>query len=91
MPNSSLSEETGVPLRWVFGLLIGCATFTSIAVGTGMYFGTRDARADGLVERVTKLEQAIDAISVVDRRLARIEGALGIGMQNQRMPAGDSK
>lgn len=73
-----LHDETKIPLKWAFALLTGASLFVGSAVGLGMYFGSRDAEGAALAERVAKLEQEIPTITLVDRRLARIEGALGV-------------
>lgn len=85
---SAIDDDSNVPLKWVFALLAGCSVFIGTAVSAGIYFGARDAKAEGLVERVTKLEASVDAMSLVDRRLARIEGALGVKVPAEdRLPA----
>ncbi len=88
MPEEHLSEETSVPMKWLVALLVGCASFTGGAVFVGMYFGGRDANASAITLRVERLEVAVDAMSLVDRRLARIEGALHIPVpEEDRLPA----
>jgi hypothetical protein len=88
MKLSYITDETKVPLKWVIALLGGASVFVGSAVGLGMYFGARDANAQGLSRRVDKLEAAVETISVVDRRLARIEGALHVTVPAEdRIPA----
>lgn len=83
-----LSNNMSVPIRWVFALLAGCSVFICTAITLGMYFGARDATATELTLRVNKLENEIAVISLVDRRLARIEGALEIKVpREERLPA----
>ncbi len=85
---SHLSEETKIPLKWVIALLIGASGFVGSAVAIGMYFGSRDANAAGLANRVAKLENEVAVFYLVDRRLARIEGALNIRVpEADRLPA----
>lgn len=92
MLNTELTEKTGVPLGWLFTLLAGCATFTGTAVFIGMYFGGQSADAKAITVRVERLEVSVDAMSLVDRRLARIEGALHIPVpEEDRLPASTRK
>lgn len=88
MPEEYLNDDTSVPMKWLIALLVGCASFTGGAVFVGMYFGGRDANASAIVLRVERLEVAVDAMGMVDRRLARIEGALHIPIpEEDRLPA----
>ncbi len=83
-----LSEETNVPMRWVFILLAGASAFVGTAVGLGVYFGSRDAKAENVVQRVEKLEADVDVLNVLDRRLLRLEIRAGIDVPKEdRLPA----
>lgn len=81
-----LGDETGIPIKWVIGLLVGCATFTVSAFSAGSYLGSRDANAGALERRVTTLEEAIKKIPDMAEGIARLEGAMGT-LPKERMPA----
>ncbi len=87
MKEAVITEETKVPMKWVLGLLIGCATFTGSSVFVGMYFGSRDANAGNLERRVTTLEESVRKIPEMAEGIARLEGAIGT-LPKDRMPAG---
>lgn len=87
MATSTISDETNVPMKWVLGLLAGCAAFTGTAVGVGMYFGTGSANASHLETRVSKLEKAVEQIPQIAEGVARLEGAMGTLPKHRRMPA----
>lgn len=87
---SLINEETKVPIKWVIGLLAGCATFTGVAFTAGSYFGSNDANAIGIERRVQNLEDAIKKIPEMAEGIARLEGAMGT-LPNGRMPAEDKK
>lgn len=78
MARLEVSDETGIPLKWVFALLGGASIFIASAVTVGMYMGSLESKASTNEKRIEKLEQDVEAISLIDRRLARIEGALGV-------------
>lgn len=75
-----VSEKTKLvmPIGWVFTLLVGCASFTTVALKVGQYVGGNDANATAIVQRVSAVEQRVDVLERLDGRLARIEGKLGI-------------
>ncbi len=83
---TGLTEETKVPLKWVFIMLAGASGFVGGAVGLGMYFGGRDASAAALVTRVDKLEDAVKKIPEIAEGVARLEGAFHTN-PNERLPA----
>lgn len=72
-----LGDETGVPIKWVYGLLAGCAVFTGTVASVGMYFGKGEANAASLSTRVDKLEDAVKRIPEMAEGIARLEGAIG--------------
>lgn len=81
----ALSDNTKVPVGWVFALLACGATATATALMIGMYFGSGDSQAASLEKRVERLEQIIPRI---DRRLARMEGSRDINAPKEdRFPA----
>lgn len=73
-----ISDKTRIPIGWVLTLLAGCATATTGAIKIGEYVGGSDANATALSARVAVVEQRVDVLEMLDRRLARIEGKLGI-------------
>lgn len=84
----NLSDDTRVPIRWVFALLVGCASTMGGAVLIGNYVGNNEARAQAVDKRILSLEAALESIPMIDRRLARIEGAQGIQVPKaERFPA----
>lgn len=87
-----LDDETSVPVKWVYALLAAGLAFMGTAVGLGMYFGARDARADQINERVSHLEADLASVGLlagrVDRRLFRLEIKAGVDVpQADRIPA----
>jgi hypothetical protein len=91
MPEKVVDEKTSVklPIKTVLALLAGCATFTGGAVKLGEYVGGSAVQAADIERRVAVVEQRVNVISLVDRRLARIEGALHVRVpEEERLPAG---
>lgn len=81
MKQVQLTEETSVPLSWIF---IACAVILSM----GIFTGNLSTSVSANERRITKLEEALDALPRIDRRLARIEGAQGIfAPKEDRIPA----
>lgn len=83
-----ISDETNVPLKWVFAVIMGCGVTLATAVIIGKYVGNNDARASAHERRLTDLEETLRVIPLIDRRLARIEGASGVkAPAKDRFPA----
>lgn len=83
-----LSDDTKIPLAWVFALLMGCAATLTAAIMVGSYVGNNDARAQAIEHRLSSLEAALEVIPKIDRRLARMEGARGVDVpETDRFPA----
>lgn len=92
MNSPQLNSKTNIPLGWVFALLMGCATFTGIAVKLGQYVGGSAASAASIADRVGKLEHRVDSEAAVssriDRRLFRLELSQNIVVPSEdRLPA----
>lgn len=78
--NEPLSDETKVPLKWVFALL-SCSGGALILAMSAMVWlsdvaNTADAAASVGDKHEAKFEKMYDALISIDRRLANIEGAL---------------
>lgn len=85
-----LSEKTKIPIGWVITLLVGCASATTVTLKIGQWMGGNDANASAISARVAVVEQRVDVLELLDRRLARIEGKLGIQTMEEdslRVPA----
>lgn len=70
MPDK-IHDETNVPIRWLMILAVGVC-------GIGVTFGGLIALANSNERRISKLEEALDVIPKIDRRLYRIEIERGI-------------
>lgn len=78
MKETNLLDETRVPLKWVLALLVGATGSLGGFVAIGVWAGSIESKAVGATESVERLEKKVDVINQIDRRLSRIEGALGI-------------
>lgn len=92
MNSPQINGKTNIPLGWVFALLMGCATFTGLAVKLGEYVGGTTASAANLTDRLGKLEVRVDSEAIIssriDRRLFRLELSQHILVPNEdRLPA----
>lgn len=81
-----ISDNTTIPIGWVFALLVGCASFSVAAVKAGEYIGGNDASAAAISMRVDKLEDAVKKIPEIAEGVARLEGAMGT-KPDERKPA----
>lgn len=66
-----LNDETKVPIRWLVILAVGVCSL-------GVTFGGLIALANSNERRITKLEEALELIPRIDRRLYRLEIERGI-------------
>ena len=86
-------SKARIPLNWALALLAGCATFTTAAFTAGSYFGSRDANATSVEQRVATVEVEIkgirDLLPEMAAGIARLEGAMGTLPQGKRVPAGE--
>lgn len=78
MSDPSLSNETRVPLGWVLALLVGATGSLGGFVALGVWAGTIESQAMIANASVEKLEKRVEVIHQIDKRLSRIEGALGL-------------
>lgn len=78
MAEAKLSDETNIPLKWVFALLVVGAAGMFTANQVGNYFGSRDAWAQAAEKRMDGMERALEALPKIDKRLAVIESSKGI-------------
>lgn len=78
MRETNLSDETRVPLKWVLALLAGATGSLGGFVAIGVWAGGVESRANTTEATVTKLEEKVEVIHQIDKRLSRIEGALGL-------------
>lgn len=86
----SLGAKTHVPIGWIFALF-GCSgTAVAIAITAGLYAGrieTRAAAAESVVNEIkTSAANRDSVLRIIDERLSRIEGALGVRMGQSLMP-----
>lgn len=70
-----ITEETKVPMKWVFVLLSCSGAAIMTAVSVGMYVSTVEGKAMAAQVAANKSEEYLKTI---DQRLSRIEGRLNI-------------
>lgn len=75
-------EQSRVPIGWIFGLLSAAGGALILSVTVGLYAGRIETKALAASDRAAAAEKeaasATDFMHSIDRRLSRIEGALGV-------------
>lgn len=64
-----------IPIGWVFGLIVTCATIGVSVLEIGKYVGGEDAYGQESRHRIESLEEDMRTLAVIDHRLARLEAA----------------
>lgn len=80
-------------MGWVFLLLSCSGSALLIAVGVGVYAGRVEGQANAAQVAITELKSSQNSndsvLRVIDERLSRIEGALGVRPGPRLTPGGD--
>lgn len=78
----AITEDTKVPIRWVFVLLSMSGSALILAMAVGIWSSKIEAKSDALEDKFKSSEiqsnQSNNLLYSIDRRLSRIEGKLGI-------------
>lgn len=88
MARTNLTDETWVPLKWIYTIIGSCAVSVCTIVGAVWYVGSLAAREDVTAVQMTDLKASVgegkedrrailDRLDGIDGRLSRIEGFLG--------------
>ena len=77
-----MNDQTKVPIRWVFALLSSSGAALILAMSSIFWLSgvanTAENAKDGSTKNEIKLDKTVEALQSIDRRLANIEGALGV-------------
>lgn len=78
----AITEDTKVPIRWVFILLSMSGSALILAMSVGVWSSKIEAKSVALEDKIKTSEiqsnQSNNLLYSIDRRLSRIEGKLGI-------------
>lgn len=86
---ATLSDETWVPLKWIYTIVGSCIVSVGTLVGAVWYIASlashEDLAAAQIVDHSKRIEQlqfesrdSMKYLISIDGRLSRIEGALGV-------------
>lgn len=88
-------EKTRIPLGWVFVLLSCSGSALLIAVGVGIYAGRVEGQVSSAQSAITEIKGSQSSndsvLRVIDERLSRIEGALGVHTGRSLTPGGERR